>query len=470
MPAEEFRRYGHMLIDWIADYHEHVESLPVRSRVAPGEVRAQLPEHPPEHGEPFEDMLGDLQEIILPGLTHWQHPNFFAYFPSNNSGPSILGELASAGLAPQGMLWETSPACTELETLVMDWLGELIGLPERFHSSGDGGGVIQDSASSAAICALMAARERATGGSHTAAGIDRELIAYGTSESHSSIEKAVRITGLGTDNYRRVDVDENFAMRADALEKAIAADREAGATPCCVFATVGTTSSTAIDSLREIGEVCRREGVWLHVDAAMSGVAAIVPEHRWIHDGIEYVDSYCTNPHKWLLTNFDCDAFWVADREALNKALTVTPEYLRNKTRESGAAIDYADWEIPLGRRFRALKLWFVLRHYGAEGLREFIRNHIALAREFSTWVDEHPDFELAAPVPQNLVCFRHKGGDEFNMRLREALNDSGRLYLIHTKLDGKVTLRFVVGQQKTMRRHVEEAWERIVATAAELE
>ncbi|HSL84513.1 MAG TPA: pyridoxal-dependent decarboxylase, partial [Thermoanaerobaculia bacterium] len=375
MTSDEFRRWGKALVDWIADYREGIERLPVLSQVEPGEVRRRLPPEPPETGEGFDAVLADLSEIVLPGITHWQHPSFFAYFPSNASYPSVLGELASAGLGVQGMLWATSPAATELETHVMDWLVSALDLPAGFRSGSDGGGVIQDTASSAALCALVAARERAReGGAAVAAG---GLTAYASTQAHSSIEKAVRIAGLGAGGLRLIEVDEGLRLRPDALAAAMAADRAAGRIPVFVCATVGTTSSLAVDPVAEIGPLCKEEGAWLHVDAAMAGTAALCPEHRWIHDGLEHADSYCFNPHKWMFTAFDCDAFWVRDRAALVRSLSVLPEYLRNEATESGRVIDYRDWQVPLGRRFRALKLWFVLRSYGLEGLRHKVRRHV---------------------------------------------------------------------------------------------
>ncbi len=469
MTPEEFRLRGHAVIDWIADYQKRVESLPVLSRSSPGEIRASLPEQPPMEGEDFDAVMRDLDEIILPGITHWQSPNFFAYFPANTSGPSILGELLSAGLGVQGMLWATSPACTELETHVLDWLVGMLGLPDRFRSGGDGGGVIQDTASSAALCALLAARERATGFRSGEHGCDGTLVAYASTQAHSSIEKAVRVAGLGRRNLRLIETDEYHSMRPGLLSAQIRKDREAGLKPCFVCATVGTTSSLAVDPVAEIGSICRDEGVWLHVDAAMAGTAALCPEVRNINDGVDLADSYCFNPHKWMFTNFDCDCFWVADRDALIRTLTVMPEYLRNRPTESGAVIDYRDWHIPLGRRFRALKLWMVIRHYGVEGLRRRVRGHVALAREFAGWVEESADFELAVRPLLNLVCFRHSKGDDFNMRLMEELNSGGGIYLTHTKLDGLVTLRLSVGQTNTERRHVESAWDLISKTASRL-
>ena len=470
MTAEEFRRHGRAVLDWIADYYENIESLPVLSRVQPGEIRSSLPAHPPEEGEPFEDMLRDTIDLILPGVTHWQSPNFFAFFPANTSGPAILGDMLSSGLGVQGMLWTTSPACTELETHVMDWLVEMLDLPDRFLSSNAGGGVIQDSASNASLCAFLAGRERATTFASNEQGSDARLVAYTSNQAHSSIEKAAGIAGIGRANLRFVDVDENFGMRADHLTQLIETDLQAGRIPCFVAATVGTTSSNGIDPVREIGEICRRNNIWLHVDGAMAGTAALCPEYRWIHNGLEMADSYCFNPHKWMFTNFDCDCFYVADRSALIQTLSILPEYLRNKATESGAVIDYRDWQIPLGRRFRSLKLWFVIRHYGVEGLQYHVRRHVELAQKFASWVEQNERFELAVQPPLNLVCFRHRGGDEFNQQLMDRLNQSGDLYLTHTSMQGRLTLRLCVGQTNTEFRHVEHAWQRIQDITKELE
>lgn len=464
MTPDEFRARGRDVVDWIADYMEHVEEYPVMSKVAPGDIMAKLPDHPPMRGEPFKVVLADLDEIVLPGITHWQSPNFFGYVPANASGPAILGDLVSSGLGVQGMLWITSPAATEVETRMMDWLVEMLGLPERFSSRGAGGGVIQDSASSATLAALLAARERATGGQSNRTGVGEKVVAYTSSQAHSSVEKDVKIAGIGSERLRIIDVDDTFAMRTDALEAAIQADLAAGLAPAFVSATVGTTSSTAIDPLPAIGEICTRHGIWLHVDAALAGTAALLPEMHWIHEGLELADSYVVNPHKWMLTNFDCSAFFVADRSALISALSILPEYLRNKPSESGEVFDYRDWHVPLGRRFRALKLWFVIRHYGVEGLQAVVREHLRLAKEFAAWVDEDPDFELVAPVPVNLVCFRHVGGDDINEAIMHRLNDSGKLFLTHTKLDGRFTLRMSIGQTTTEERHVVKAWELIKA------
>jgi len=434
--------------------------LPVLARVKPGDVRRRLPDRPPEQPEPFEAILRDMDDVILPGITHWQSPNFYAFFPGNSSPPGILGDLLSSGLGVQGMLWVSSPACTELEAHMLDWLVHLLDLPKRFLSSGPGGGVIQDTASSASLCALLAARERATGFRSNDEGVGATaLTAYTSAQAHSSLEKAAGIAGVGRKNLRLIDVDQQFAMRPEALAAAIAADRRAGRIPFFVCASVGTTASTAIDPVPAIAEICRRENVWLHVDAAHAGSAAVCPELRWIHAGVEHADSYCFNPHKWLLTNFDCDCLYVADRAALIGSLGVLPEYLKNRPTASGDVIDYRDWQIPLGRRFRALKLWCVMRHYGAEGLRAHIRGHVKLAQDLAAWMAADRRFHIAAPVPLNLVCFRHAVGDDATQRLLDALNNSGRAYLTHARLDGKLVIRVAIGGTWTERRHVEALW-----------
>ncbi|MEV0329510.1 pyridoxal-dependent decarboxylase [Micromonospora echinospora] len=470
MDPEEFRRAGHAVVDWIADYWSTLDARPVTSQDPPGTVTAALPPGPPTVGEPIEAVLADLDTVVAPGLTHWQHPGFFAYFPANTSGPSVLGDLVSSGLGVQGMLWATGPACTELETRMLDWLAGLLGLPERFHSSGPGGGVIQDSASSATLVATLAALHRAGKGRWRAVGVDRRYRAYTSTQGHSSIEKAARIAGLGDEGVRPIEVDpETQAMRPEALRAAIEADLAAGAVPAIVVATIGTTSTAAVDPLPEIGAICAEYGVWLHVDAAYAGAAAVCPELRWSHAGLEYADSYCFDPHKWLLTGFDCDAFWVADTAELVEALTVLPEYLRNAATESGAVIDYRDWQVPLGRRFRALKLWFVLRWYGVEGLRAHIRSGVALAARFADRVRADDRFELTAPHPFSLVCFRLRGADEPNAALLERVNATGRVYLTHTRVGGRYTLRLAVGSPQTREEHVDEAWELLCATADSL-
>jgi aromatic-L-amino-acid/L-tryptophan decarboxylase len=468
MTPEEFRRYGRMVVDWIADYHEKIESYPVLSQVAPGEVRGQLPAAAPERGEPFEAVLADLDRVLMPGITHWQHPSFFGYFPANASGPAMLAELLSAGLGVQGMLWATSPACTELEQHVLDWLADLLDLPAAFRSAGPGGGVIQDTASTAILTALLAALHRASGGAVRREGLTGRYAVYASSQAHSATPKAVVMAGLGEAALRTVAVDPaTQAMDPADLRRLVAADLAAGVLPVMVIAAVGTTSTTAVDPVRAIGEICREHRIWLHVEAAYAGVATICPELRWLNDGLEYADSYCTNPHKWLLTNFDCDAFYVADRQPLLGALSVLPEFLRNAASESGAVVDFRDWHVQLGRRFRALKLWAVIRWYGAEGLREHIRRHVALARELAGWVAADDRFELVAPHPLSLVCFRLRGGDEASERLLHRLNESGKVYLTHTRVNGAYTLRLAIGGVWTQRRHVEQAW-RLIATTAD--
>ncbi len=466
MTPDEFRHYGREVVDWIADYYQDIEQFPVLSQVQPGEIRAGLPTAPPQEGESFDEILGDVEKLILPGITHWQSPNFFAFFPANTSGPSILAELLSAGLGVQGMSWVTSPACTELETHVLDWLAEMLGLPDKFMSHTSGGGVIQDTASSANLSALLAARERSTNLRSNELGLEDNLIVYASTQTHSSIEKAVKIAGIGKKNLRLIGVDEQFAMRADLLSDQIKSDKESGYIPCFVCATIGTTSSHAIDPVRSIGEICANDGIWLHVDAAIAGTAAIIPEFRYIHDGLELADSYCFNPHKWMFTNFDCDCFYVADRASLIRTFCVLPEYLRNKATESGAVIDYRDWHIQLGRRFRSLKLWFVIRYYGVEGLRFHIKQHVELAQQFASWVAEDPNFELVVTPPLNLVCFRHKSDDEVNRKLLDSVNQSGEIYLTHTSLNNRFTLRMCVGQTNTKEKHVRQAWELLRSSA----
>jgi aromatic-L-amino-acid decarboxylase len=462
MTPDEFRKHGHEVIDWIADYYERIETFPVLSQVAPGDIRASLPAAPPERGEPFEAILRDVDDKLLPGITHWQHPSFFAYFPSNASGPSILGDLLASGLGVQGMLWATSPAATELETHTLDWLAELLGLPARFRSDGPGGGVIQHSASDAALVALLAALHRVSGGRTEHEGVGHARFAvYTSNQTHSSVEKACRMAGLGSDALRKVDVDPaTLAAQPDHLRALIEADWTAGVVPALVVVSVGATGTGAVDPLPALARIAHEAGAWVHVDAAWAGVAAVAPEFRWLNQGVELADSYATNPHKWLLTNFDCDAFWVADRAALLGALSILPEYLRNAATESGAVLDYRDWHVPLGRRFRALKLWAVIRWYGAEGLRAHIRNHVALAQEFASWVAADDRFELVAPHPLSLVTFRLRSGDDATMALMHRVNESGELYLTHTSVHGQAALRLAIGATLTERRHVEAAWQ----------
>ncbi|RVU38430.1 aspartate aminotransferase family protein [Hwanghaeella grinnelliae] len=471
MDIDEFRKQAHRMVDWMADYMAGIESYPVRAQVKPGEIAAKLPDGPPAESESMDLIFEDFQRDIVPGVTHWQHPSFFAYFTANSSPPSVLAEMLTATLGAQCMLWQTSPAATEMETKVLDWLRQMTGLGEGFH------GVIQDSASSAILCAILTAREQATGWQGNKAGLKNvpKLTAYTSGETHSATEKGIKIAGMGSDNLRKLPVDENFAVIPEELERMIVEDKKAGMVPAIVVASIGATGVGAIDPLRAIGEICAKHGVFLHVDAAWAGSAWILPETRWMMDGMEYADSVVFNPHKWMFTNFDCSAHYVRDPDALVHTLTILPEFL--KSREQGQVIDYRDWSVPLGRRFRALKLWFVIRSYGVEGLQEMIRAHIGYAEELEGWIEAAEDFELVAPRVLALTTFRYhpKGVDDeaeldrFNEDLITKLNDSGKLYLTQTRVRGKYAIRFNIGQTWTERRHVEAAWQIIQETAAGL-
>jgi aromatic-L-amino-acid decarboxylase len=470
MHPEEFRRHAHELVDWMADYMGGVGELPVTPSVAPGDIRRRLPPSAPEAGEPFPSLFDDFREVIVPGMTHWNHPGWFAYFPGNNSPASVLGEMLTATIGAQCMSWVTSPAATELEQVVMDWLRQMVGLPVEFTGS------IQDTASTATLVALLSARERASGGATGLQGMSGgpPLTVYASREAHSSVDKGVKLAGYGLERLRRIATDMAYAMDPAALEREIERDLAAGLRPACVVASIGTTSSTAVDPVAEVAAICRRHGVWLHVDAAYAGSAAIVPELRGRFEGWESADSIVLNPHKWLLTNFDCTAYYVRDREALLSTFSLTPEYLRTVHDEQ--VVNYRDWGIQLGRRFRALKLWFVIRSYGVEGLRAIIRRHVALAAELSSWVEAAPEFERMAPVPFGLVCFRYRPAgvpedelDRLNERLLARVNATGRVFMTHTRLGGRYAIRLVVGQRATERRHVEEAWQLIREASARL-
>lgn len=461
MDHETFRRHAHELVDWLADYYRDIESLPVVPSVAPGAIRRSLPIEPPESGEPFEVIWQDFRDLIMPGISHWGHPGWFAYFPANGSPPSVLGEFLIAGLGAQCMSWATSPAGTELEQVVMDWYRQLLGLPETFTGS------IQDTASSATLVAFLTARDHA--------GADpARLTAYWSSEAHSSVAKAARLAGISLERRRVIPVDHELAMQPAALDAAMQADRDAGLVPCLVAATMGTTSTTACDPLRAIGEIARAHGAWFHVDAAFGGSAALLPEIRPLLDGVELADSFVTNPHKWLLTNFHCSAYYVRDVDALLRTFATSPDYL--KTRHDADVVNYRDWGIPLGRRFRALKLWFVLRSYGAEALRDMMRRHIALGHELARWVDDDPEFERLAPAPLALVCLRHVppalAGDEaalarHNAELLARVNATGRVHLVQTTVAGRYAIRVAIGAERTERRHVEEVWRLLREAAA---
>lgn len=469
MDAHEFRHYAHQLVDWMADYLENIEKLPVRANVLPGEIFQQLPGKPPAEGENMAVIFQDFVDIILPGMTHWQSPNFFAYFPANSSYPSILAEMLTATLGAQCMKWETSPAATELEEKVMNWLKEMTGLPKHFQ------GVIQDTASTATLVAILSAREKHSDYQVNEKGLKwhDNFRVYCSTETHSSIEKAVRIAGLGSHNLVKVAVDEEYAMDPRALKNAIESDLKVNNKPICVIATIGTTGSTAIDPLAEIAAICSRHDIWLHVDAAYAGSALILPEYRWMVNGLEYADSMVFNPHKWLFTNFDCSAYFVKDKYALLRTLQIVPEYL--KTQNQGKVNDYCDWGIQLGRRFRALKLWFVIRSYGVEGLQNMLRSHLLMAEKLSDAIRNEPDFEIMAPVNLNLICFRcHPTGiddtaalNQINEALLKQVNDTGKAYLSHTRLNGQFVIRMVIAQTAVESRHAEQAW-RLIKESAE--
>ena len=459
MSSKEFREYGYSVIDWIADYYDGIEKYPVKSQVSPGDIRSSLKKNPPKYGESMETILKDIDRVIMPGITHWQSPMFFGYFPTNTSGPSILADLISSGLGVNGMLWETSPSCTELETQVLDWLADMLNLPNDFKSINKGGGVIQDTASSASLCAMIAARERKNRGRSNLFGLKDNLIVYISSETHSSIEKAAMISGIGSKNVRCIEVDDGFSMDVNSLKKQIKKDIGDGHIPFFVCATIGTTSSTGIDPVKEIGRICDQYDLWMHVDAAMAGTASLCPEYQYIQKGINYADSYLFNPHKWMLTNFDCSCLFIKNREALTSSLEILPEYLKTESSKKDKVTDYRDWQIPLGRRFRALKLWSVIRYYGTSGLQNYIRNHIELAQYFFRCVKNDNRFEIMAPAPLNLVCFRAKGDDDLNQALLKYINDSGKILMTHTKLKNSFTLRFCVGQTHTNMSHIKLAW-----------
>ncbi|HKX76486.1 MAG TPA: pyridoxal-dependent decarboxylase [Acidimicrobiia bacterium] len=447
----EFRRHGHQLVDWMADFFDQLDTLPIVPQVQPGDILSWLPDRAPEEGEPFPALMADLERVVLPGLAGWQHPGWFAYFPGNTSYPAILAEMVTAALGQQGMLWATSPAATEVEMKMVDWLVDLLGLPSGWKMAGPGGGVIQVSASDASHTALAVARYRA----QETAPID-DLVAYMSNQAHSSIEKGARVAGYR--HLRLIDVDERFAMRPQALAQQMEADLTAGLVPAFVCSTVGTTGTTAVDPVAEVATVARRHGAWHHVDAAFAGSAMICPEFRHHQEGLELVDSYVFNPHKWMFVNFDCSLFYVADREPLLKTLSILPPYLRGAA-ASGVVVDYRDWQVPLGRRFRALKLWWVLRSYGAEGLRAVIRRHVALAGDLAARIEEHPQLELVAPVPFSLVCFRHREGNEATGRLAEAINQSGHSYVTPSMIDDLAFIRVSIGQTHTEAEHVDRLW-----------
>ena len=454
MTPDEFRRYGHELVEWVAGYMERVAALPVQASVEPGEIRAALPPAAPEDPEPFEALVRDLDDVVLPGITHWQSPGWFAYFPANTSPPSVLAELVTAALGAQGMMWSTSPALTEIEAHVLDWLVELLGLPQKWKTAvGPGGGAIQVSASDSTHLAHVVARERAM----ERGASSEDVVAYTSSQAHSSIEKGARVAAIR--HLRLIDVDRDFALRPSALAEAVARDVAHGLVPAIVTSTLGTTGTCAVDPIGEVAAIARRHGLWHHVDAAYVGSALICPELRVEQGGIARADSFVFNAHKWMFTNFDCSVFWVADRAPLIGTMSILPPYLQNAASASGDVIDYRDWHVPLGRRFRALKLWWVLRSYGARGIRHHIREHVRLARLLGDRVDDHASLVRTAPVSFGLVCFAHRDGNAATNALAEAINRDGSVYVTPSTIGEQRFIRVSVGAAATSEQHVERLW-----------
>ena len=461
MTPDEFRRRGHEVVEWVASYMERVGELPIAPAVKPGEIRAKLPPRAPEEPEPFEALMRDLDEIVLPGVMHWQSPGWFSWFPANASPPSILAELVSAGLGAQGMIWSSGPALTEIEAHVLDWLVDLLGLPEHFKTAtGPGGGVIQMSASDSTHLVHVVAREKAT---RAGAPVDR-LVAYGSSQAHSSVERGAKIAGFA--HVRLVDVDDAFALRPDALREAIGQDRGAGLHPTIVTSAIGTTGTGAVDPIAAVADIAQEHELWHHVDAAWAGSAMLCEEHRGKQAGAERADSYTFNPHKWLFTNFDCNVLWVADRKPLIDTLSIVRPYLRDAATDTGEVIDYRDWHISLGRRFRALKLWWVLRSYGAQGLRALLREHVALAQELGRRIDAHDRLERVAPVSFALVCFAHADGNEATDAIARAVNAEPTLSVTPSSVGDTRFVRVAIGQTRTTAADVERLW-RVIDRAA---
>jgi aromatic-L-amino-acid decarboxylase len=449
MPPEEFRRAGHQVVDWIADYLAGVGEYPVLPNAQPGEVADALPAHAPESGEPMERILEDFRTIVVPGMTHWNHPRFFAYFAISGSGPGILGEMLSAALNVNGMLWRTSPAATELEQVTLGWLREWIGLPPEFF------GIIYDTASVSTMHAIAAARERAAPEVRRQ-GVSGSLVLYTSEQSHSSVEKGAIALGIGQDRVRQVPVNQRFEMRADVLARLVEEDIAAGRKPFCVVATAGTTSTTSVDPIPEIADIAGRHGLWLHVDASYAGSAAIAPEYRDTLRGAERADSLVMNPHKWMFTPVDISAFYTRHPEVLRQAFSLVAEYLKTPDR----AVNLMDYGVQLGRRFRALKLWFVMRYFGRERIAAMIREHCEFARRFAARLEEDGRFEILAPVRFSVVCFRMKGSEERNRALLEAINASGLAFLSHTVLNGTYTLRLAVGNVRTTWQDIQRVWD----------
>jgi aromatic-L-amino-acid decarboxylase len=468
MDINEFKKQAHELVDWMAGYFENIEDYPVRSKLSPGDILKKLPKSPPNEGEEFSNIMKDFNDIIIPGISHWQSPNFFAYFPANSSYPSVLAEMLTATLGVQGMIWETSPAAAELEEMVMNWLKKMTGLPAGWH------GAIQDTASTSTLVALLSAREIITEFQTNEIGfLTNKYRIYCSTETHSSVEKAVKIAGFGKQSLTKIEVDDQLRLRPEKLEETIKADIMEGLIPCAVVAALGTTGTGAIDPLKPIGKLCERFKIWLHVDAAYAGSALVIEQYRDMLEGIELADSFVFNPHKWMFTNFDCSAYFVKDKKTLTRTFEIMPEYLKTKTDKS--VNNYRDWGIQLGRRFRALKLWFVIREMGVTGIQKRIQNHIAWAAELADLMRMHPGFQVIEPQNFGLVCFYIKGKEEpdiektnqLNKNILENINNSGEIYMSHTKVMGRFIIRLVVGQTYIERKHVLNAWEIIRSEAA---
>jgi aromatic-L-amino-acid decarboxylase len=468
---EEFREHAHQMVDWMADYYSSIDKYPVKSKVNPGDILKQIPDTAPREGEPMSNIFEDFKSIIMPGITHWQNPKWFAYFQANSSYPSVLAEMLTATLATQCMVWETSPAAAELEEKMMVWLKDIMGLPEHFE------GVIQDTASTATLCAFLSAREMTSNFKINSEGFsgNEKYRIYCSTETHSSIDKAIRIAGMGDKNLVKVEVDEKLAMKPDILEKAIREDINSGMKPLCVVATIGTTGTMAIDPLSKIAEITQKYGIWLHVDAAYAGSAMILPEYRWMADGLEHADSYVFNPHKWLFTNFDLSAYYVKDKDVLIRTFSIMPEYLKTKVDQK--VNNYRDWGIQLGRRFRALKLWFVLRNFGVEELQGRIQKHIDMVQELAIDIKKDPDFELIVENPLNMLCFRFHPGNindestlnSMNEKILQNINASGQTFLTHTRIRGTYVIRLVAGQTYLEKEHLQEVWQLIRKTCYDI-
>lgn len=459
-PIEEFRKAGHRVVDWIARYYEDPRRYLVRAPMRPGELVDALPAEAPEQGESYERLLDDFERLIVPAVTHWNHPRFFAYFPSSCSPPAVLGEMLAAALNTNGIHWLSSPAVTELEQVTLAWLRQWLGLPAEFF------GEIFDTASVSSLHAIAAAREMADPEARER-GAQPGLTLYCSEHAHSSIDKAALVLGIGRRYIRKIPVDAEFRMREDRLERTIEQDRAAGLRPFCIVATAGTTSTSSVDPLEPCARLAERYGLWLHVDAAYAGAAAILPEKRPLFEGWQRADSIVVNAHKWLFTPLDLSAFYTRRPDVMRRAFSLVPEYLR--TAEDSRAVNLMDYGVPLGRRFRALKFWFVLRRLGREGITKLLRSHIAWAAELAAWIEADSRFERVAPVPFSTVCFRLRGDNEANRRLLARVNQSGRFFLSHTELDGRFVLRVAIGNYHTSREDVRELWELIQRTADEL-